>query len=303
MPLASLWHGLLVGVVLVGSQQAMAEDKPKPPMSKAEWARAARTAINTPYPDLAGFAGIGGDPTARVEISVNRDGSVRSATLRRTSGASVLDEAALRMARTADDIPPFTPDMTSETVTLVAPFVFRFPANDPARPVRLFVDAASGLRVELPAPLSVQTPKEDDSGNLLVDISADGLKADGDLAQPARICNLTMEQRAKTVRPDQAALNEPANIEAAAARETDAMRELGYDVVATSVSDHDGARLVTIESRERDQPTDDGWITFNLFYDRPEGTVSLICMAADDEADSARRIIGRIVQGTSVMPE
>jgi protein TonB len=74
------------------------------------------------YPEEARSRGITG--TAVVHFALGRDGRVLALSLARSSGSSLLDEAALAMVRRAAPFPPFPPGLNLPRMELGAPLRF-----------------------------------------------------------------------------------------------------------------------------------------------------------------------------------
>ena len=74
------------------------------------WVERAERVGNLNYPEAARERGLSGQVV--MSIGIRRDGSVESATLVKSSGQPILDQAALRIARIAEPYPPLprTPD-------------------------------------------------------------------------------------------------------------------------------------------------------------------------------------------------
>jgi len=72
------------------------------------------------YPSAAGARGIEGEVV--VEFRVAKDGHLESADVRRSSGAIILDEYAIRAVQTAAPFPPVPDDVATETLTIDSTF-------------------------------------------------------------------------------------------------------------------------------------------------------------------------------------
>jgi protein TonB len=82
-----------------------------------EWQRALAgwLAAHKTYPDEARRSGTEGNVVLR--FTIDRSGRVLDVMLVRSAGSSVLDSAAEAMVRNAT-LPPFTPGMSRDTVTI-----------------------------------------------------------------------------------------------------------------------------------------------------------------------------------------
>ena len=74
------------------------------------------------YPSEARSRGITG--TAMVRFALASSGGVISASLGRSSGAGILDEAALSMVRRASPFPPIPPGLGRSQMDFAAPIRF-----------------------------------------------------------------------------------------------------------------------------------------------------------------------------------
>lgn len=80
------------------------------------------------YPDEARRRGISG--SLRVEVSLNTDGTVRSAVITRPSGHKILDDAALRIVRLAAPYAPFPANIREDTDVLVITRTWEFTSGN-----------------------------------------------------------------------------------------------------------------------------------------------------------------------------
>ena len=72
------------------------------------------------YPSAAGERGIEGEVV--VEFRIAKDGHLESADVRRSSGATILDEYSIRAVQTAAPFPPVPDDVAKETLTVDSTF-------------------------------------------------------------------------------------------------------------------------------------------------------------------------------------
>ncbi len=79
------------------------------------------------YPVMARRGGIEG--TAVVRGTLSRDGSLRQCSVTRTSGSSLLDNAALRAVRSVGQFPPVPPELLGDTLIFELPVTFRLTAE------------------------------------------------------------------------------------------------------------------------------------------------------------------------------
>src|SRR5690606_2654119 len=77
---------------------------------------------NKRYPSDARSRGDGG--TASVRFTINRGGSLLSASLVRSSGSGALDDEAVALVRRSAPFPPPPPELRGSSVTLVVPVRF-----------------------------------------------------------------------------------------------------------------------------------------------------------------------------------
>ncbi len=80
------------------------------------------------YPDEARRRGISG--SLRVEVSLNADGTVRSAVITAPSGHKILDDAALRIVRLAAPYAPFPKEIREDTDVLVITRTWEFTSGN-----------------------------------------------------------------------------------------------------------------------------------------------------------------------------
>ncbi len=80
------------------------------------------------YPSAAGERGIEGEVV--VEFRIAKDGHLESAAVRRSSGATILDEYSIRAVQTAAPFPPVPDDVAKETLTIDS--TFRYSLRSPA---------------------------------------------------------------------------------------------------------------------------------------------------------------------------
>lgn len=182
-------YALLLMILVGGCAQAV----PGRPATEEEWSAtvAKRIAVGMPYPRQAKLLGEQGTPVLR--LVVGRDGAIRSLRLAQSSGSDSLDQAALDAVWRAHQFPPFTPDMEGDEQELRLPMRFEItvaqasvsdlpaqekpappaveahppsssasdflafldtlPASQAKEKVSNYVDPATGLDVEVPAPL------------------------------------------------------------------------------------------------------------------------------------------------------
>jgi protein TonB len=67
----------------------------------------------------------GGSGTAVISFTIDRNGRLLSRDLKRSSGSSVLDDAALTMIQRANPLPRFPPAMPQESVSFTVPIRYR----------------------------------------------------------------------------------------------------------------------------------------------------------------------------------
>jgi TonB family protein len=72
------------------------------------------------YPSAAGARGIEG--TVVVEFRIGKNGHLESADVRRSSGATILDEYAIRAVQVAAPFPPVPDDVAMERLTIESTF-------------------------------------------------------------------------------------------------------------------------------------------------------------------------------------
>jgi TonB family protein len=72
------------------------------------------------YPSAAGERGIEGEVV--VEFRIAKDGHLESTAVRRSSGATILDEYSIRAVQTAAPFPPVPDDVAKETLTIDSTF-------------------------------------------------------------------------------------------------------------------------------------------------------------------------------------
>jgi TonB family protein len=72
------------------------------------------------YPSAAGDRGIEGEVV--VEFRIAKDGHLESTAVRRSSGATLLDEYSIRAVQTAAPFPPVPDDVAKETLTINSTF-------------------------------------------------------------------------------------------------------------------------------------------------------------------------------------
>ncbi|MCI4591807.1 energy transducer TonB [Sphingobium sp. BYY-5] len=105
--------------ILVASLAATASAQPSP-----EWQAAAVAHIlrYNRYPVLAQREGVEG--TVRVRLCVRRDGRLVSVALEKTSGSSILDDAAIQAVRAANPLPALSADAAAESY-FILPVTYR----------------------------------------------------------------------------------------------------------------------------------------------------------------------------------
>jgi protein TonB len=74
------------------------------------------------YPREAQSRSVEGVP--QVRFSLDRAGKVLSASLKQSSGSSLLDAEAVAMIHRADPLPPPPPEIEGETIELIVPIRF-----------------------------------------------------------------------------------------------------------------------------------------------------------------------------------
>lgn len=79
---------------------------------------------NLNYPEEARRRGLSGQ--LRLDVALNADGSVNAVTVRKSSGSTLLDDAAKRIVRLAAPFPPFPPDVREDTDILHITRTWRF---------------------------------------------------------------------------------------------------------------------------------------------------------------------------------
>jgi TonB family protein len=72
------------------------------------------------YPSAAGERGIEGEVV--VEFRIAKDGHLESTGVRRSSGATILDEYSIRAVQTAAPFPPVPDDVAKDTLTIDSTF-------------------------------------------------------------------------------------------------------------------------------------------------------------------------------------
>jgi TonB family protein len=81
------------------------------------------------YPTAAGERGIQGEVV--VEFRIAKDGRLESVQVRRSSGATILDDYSLRAVQTAAPFPPVPDDVTKETLTVESTFRYVLSSGSP----------------------------------------------------------------------------------------------------------------------------------------------------------------------------
>src|SRR5215470_2884135 len=81
------------------------------------------------YPTAAGERGIQGEVV--VEFRIAKDGRLESVRVRRSSGATILDDYSLRAVQTAAPFPPVPDDVAKETLTVESTFRYVLSSGSP----------------------------------------------------------------------------------------------------------------------------------------------------------------------------
>jgi len=82
------------------------------------------------YPSAAGGRGIQGE--VLVEFRIAKDGRLESVQVRRSSGATILDDYSVRAVQTAAPFPPVPDDVAKEALTVESTFRYVL-SSDPPR--------------------------------------------------------------------------------------------------------------------------------------------------------------------------
>ena len=82
----------------------------------SEWVRKVERVGNLNYPDVARREGISGK--LLLDVALNPDGTIRNISILKTSGHTVIDEAAIRIVTLAGPYPPFPPEIRKEADVL-----------------------------------------------------------------------------------------------------------------------------------------------------------------------------------------
>lgn len=105
-----------------GAGGASSEERGRADMSGYQAKLAAHLRRYRTFPAEARGKGISG--VATVRFTVNRSGAVTSASLARSSGVGVLDQAAVDMVHRASPFPPIPPGFSGSTLTVSVPVRF-----------------------------------------------------------------------------------------------------------------------------------------------------------------------------------
>ena len=81
-----------------------------------EWVKKVERVGNLNYPDAARREGLSGK--LLLDVALNPDGTVRNISVLKSSGHSIIDEAALRIVTLAGPYPPFPPEIRKEADVL-----------------------------------------------------------------------------------------------------------------------------------------------------------------------------------------
>ncbi len=149
-------RAILLLAVLLMAMPALAQQQPRLPQAPKletaqDWYRAVSGRLQRAGGRIVAQAardGLAGRFEARVGFTVSADGTVSAISLVESSRDDAVDALALLFPERAAPFPRFTPDMTAEPKSIVAPLQLHF---EP--PSRLFVACDNGLRcVREPCP-------------------------------------------------------------------------------------------------------------------------------------------------------
>jgi protein TonB len=95
------------------------------------WRRRVERIGTVNYPSAVRQNGLTGSPV--IEVVIQRDGSLRSARVRRGSGHPEIDAAALDILRLASPFDPFPPDLARDYQSLRFAYEWQFEGGQPTR--------------------------------------------------------------------------------------------------------------------------------------------------------------------------
>jgi periplasmic protein TonB len=93
------------------------------------WRRRVERIGTINYPSVARQSGLTGSPV--IEVVIERDGRLRSARVRRGSGHSAIEAAALDILRVASPFDPFPPDLARDYQSLRFAYEWQFEGGQP----------------------------------------------------------------------------------------------------------------------------------------------------------------------------
>jgi protein TonB len=99
------------------------------------WKRRIEAVGNEYFPQVPGLDGVAGSPT--LEVAINSDGELAEVVIRRSSGSTVLDNAALDILRRASPFDPFPAEIRDEYDTLRFAYKWLFGDETRTRTARL----------------------------------------------------------------------------------------------------------------------------------------------------------------------
>jgi protein TonB len=94
------------------------------------WRRRVERVGTLNYPSAAQRQGLKGNPV--IEVTLQRDGHLRSARIQKSSGRAEIDAAALDILRLASPFDPFPAELSREYRTLRFAYEWRFEGGSPA---------------------------------------------------------------------------------------------------------------------------------------------------------------------------
>ena len=147
------------------------------PITQQEWATRVQGLLARNLAPPINIRDVDTDQLVRLRMTVERDGSVKSIAVERSSGHAEIDQAAIDMVKRTGRLPSFTADMKDPHIEIVMPVNIMVAKKDTAARVpppepsgRRYSHRDTGFSLDVPALFEIVRPRSDSNYDILVDV-------------------------------------------------------------------------------------------------------------------------------------
>ncbi|MFK3781417.1 TonB family protein [Agrobacterium sp. NPDC089420] len=284
-------------ILLVFPSMVAAQNSQPRPTNKQEWLEVVKTQMmaNLVVPDIPG---IGGNFTVKVEITVERDGTISGSKVLETSGVEAIDKTALRMVARTSPVSPLTADMGDDALTVALPVNMTLIA-----PPEVAHDPETGLTFSISHPMKL-AGKLDDPGTETVKyriISTD--EKELPTAPRSPLCDIGFKKNAPNDPMDgwsQERLNDESILNGTVKSYKTAIERSGKDIDDIQIIDMHGAKGIEAVLVPTSGPDYRNVRLYGAFADTPTGRITISCPTMRTAMPHARQVFRRFAESAYI---